>query len=64
MKRSILAVLLAGAARVVDKLGGVAPVYLLVPLQGTENLPFGLTPRHPFLTSWMAILRVSMRRTP
>jgi len=27
--------------------GGVAPGYHLVPLQGTTNLPFGLTPRHP-----------------
>ncbi|MGB9485087.1 MAG: hypothetical protein WCD04_03100, partial [Terriglobia bacterium] len=24
--------------------GGVAPGYYLVPLQGTTNLPFGLTP--------------------
>jgi hypothetical protein len=27
--------------------GGVAPGYYLVPLQGTKNLPLGLTPRHP-----------------
>ena len=26
--------------------GGVAPGYYLAPLQGTKNLPFGLTPRH------------------
>jgi hypothetical protein len=25
--------------------GGVAPGYYLVPLQGTKNLPLGLTPR-------------------
>ena len=29
------------------RLWGVAPGYYLVPLQGTKNLPFGLTPRHP-----------------
>jgi len=26
--------------------GGVAPGYYLLPLQGTKDLPFGLTPRH------------------
>ncbi len=34
---------------------GIAPGYYLVPLQGTKNLPFGLSPRRPFLTSRIAI---------
>ena len=36
--------------------GGVAPGYYLVPLQGTEHLPFDLNLRHPFLTSRIAVL--------
>ena len=31
--------------------GGGAPGYYLVPLQGTKNLPLGLTPRHPMATT-------------
>ncbi|MGO8736233.1 MAG: hypothetical protein ACLQVM_25960, partial [Terriglobia bacterium] len=35
--------------------GGVAPGYSLVPLQSTKNLPLGLTPQHPFLSSRVAV---------
>jgi hypothetical protein len=35
--------------------GGVAPGYYLVPLQGTKNLPLGVTLRRLFLTSRIAV---------
>jgi hypothetical protein len=42
--------------------GGVAPGYYLVPLQGTKNLPFGLTPRHPVSDITDSSFRPSMLR--
>ena len=42
--------------------GGVAPGYYLLPLQGTKNLPFGLTPLHPVSDITESRFRLSMLR--
>ena len=42
--------------------GGVAPGYYLVPLQGTKNLPLGLTPRYPVSVITDSRFRLSMLR--
>jgi len=46
--------------------GGVALGYYLVPLQGTKDRPFGLTPRRPVsdITDsrfWLSILRMTAK---